>query len=138
MKKTHDGKLKLKENQALLITTNTEGRHGKGNAKIGMKYGAIYGKAKGPMGRCYAIITKDLTKRKHPSIARDYIIQQIGEFYEFAKKFWNIEFIVPYSGEANKKNLNGYTNFEMADMFSTFDIPENVIFEEEFNKLIYE
>jgi len=137
MKKTYSGEIKkLKPNQAFLFGSNTEGRHGAGAAKFAMKYGAIYGQAKGPMGRCYAIITKDLTKGKHPSIARDYIIQQIGEFYEFAKKFWNIEFIVPYSGEANKKNLSGYTNLEIAEMFNSFDIPENVIFEKEFNKLI--
>lgn len=136
MRKTHDGTLILKPNQALIITTNTQGRHGKGNALVGMKYGAIYGQAKGPMGRTYGIITKDLTKRKHPSIAREFIIQQIGECYEWAKRYWNVEFLVPYAGVAYKKNLNGYTNAEMAEMFSHFEIPENVLFEKEFDKLI--
>lgn len=137
MRKTHDGTLRLKTNQALLITTNPQGKHGKGNAKVGMKYGAIYGKARGPMGRTYGIITKDLTKRKHPSISSDFIIEQIGEFYEFAKRYWDVEFLIPYAGVANKINLNGYTNAEMAKMFKAFEIPENIIFEEQFNKLIY-
>lgn len=132
----HDGTLKLKKNQALLITTNTQGRHSKGNAKVGMSYGAIYGKATGPMGRCYGIITKDLTKRKHPSISKEFIIQQIGEFYKFAQRYWNVDFIVPYSGIAEKLNLNGYTNLQMAEMFKAFDIPDNVLFEEQFSKLL--
>ena len=136
MLRTHDGSLILKPNQALVITTNTQGRHGKGNAKVGMKNGAIYGKAQGPMGKCYGIITKDLTKKKHPSISKAFIIHQIGDFYEFARKYWNVDFLIPYSGGADKINLNAYSNVEMAEMFSTFDIPGNILFEVEFSKLI--
>jgi hypothetical protein len=135
-RRTHDGTLRLKTNQALLITTNSQGKHGKGNAKVGMKYGAIYGKARGPMGRTYGIITKDLTKRKHPSISREFIIEQIGEFYEFAKRYWNVDFLITYAGIGSKVNLNGYTNSEMAEMFNQFDIPENILFEEQFSILI--
>jgi hypothetical protein len=135
-RRTHDGTLRLKTNQALLITTNPQGKHGKGNAKVGMKYGAIYGKARGPMGRTYGIITKDLTKRKHPSISREFIIEQIGEFYEFAKRYWDVDFLIPYAGIGSKVNLNGYTNSEMAEMFNQFDIPENILFEEQFSILI--
>src|ERR1035437_5954655 len=96
--KTYKGKIILNDNQSLLITTNTQGRHGRGNALLGMKYGAIYGKAKGPQGRCYGIITKDLTKKVHPSVSKEFIIEQIGGFYKFAEKYWNIDFIVPYKG----------------------------------------
>ena len=35
-----------------------------------------------------------------------------------------------------RKNLNGYTNQELADMFSSFSIPSNVIFEKEFSTLL--
>ena len=134
--KTYKGKIKLlKENQALLIGTNTQGRHGKGNALLGIKIGgAIYGRAKGPQGKCYGIITKDLTKRKHPSVPKYFIIEQIGEFYEFAKKYWNIDFLVPYTVDG--KNNNSYSNEEMAEMFSAFEIPDNIVFEEEFSKLL--
>jgi len=135
--KTYNGEIKeLKDNQAFVFGSNTEGRHGAGAAKFAMRYGAIYGQAKGPMGRTFGIITKDLTKRKHPSIAREFIIQQIGECYEWAKRYWNVEFLVPYAGVADKKNLNGYTNAEMAEMFMSFEIPDNILFEEQFNKLI--
>lgn len=135
--KTYEGKIsKLKNNQAFVFGSNTQGRHGAGAAKFAMKYGAIYGKAQGPMGRCYAIITKDLTKKEHPSISKQFIIHQIGDFYEFAKRYWNVDFIIPYSGGPDKINLNAYTNVEMAEMFSTFEIPNNILFEIEFSKLI--
>jgi hypothetical protein len=100
-----------------------------------MKFGAIYGKALGPQGKCYAIITKDLTKRKHPSIPKDFILQQIYDFYLFAERYWDLEFLVAYSGVGT--NLNGYSNQDMADMFSSFKIPNNIVFEEEFSKLLY-
>jgi hypothetical protein len=135
--KTYKGKIiELKKNQAFVFGSNTEGRHGAGAAKFAMKYGAIYGKARGPMGRTYGIITKDLTKRKHPSISREFIIEQIGDFYEFAKRYWNVDFLIPYAGIGSKVNLNGYTNSEMAEMFNQFDIPENILFEEQFSILI--
>ena len=41
------------------------------------------------------------------------------------------------SNGKNNYNLNGYTNQELADMFSYLDfIPKNVIFEEEFSTLL--
>lgn len=134
--KVYDGDIiKLKKNQALLITTNTEGRHGKGNALLGMKIGgAIYGKAQGPQGKCYGIITKDLRKRKHPSISKAFIMEQIQEFYEFVKKYTHVDFLIPYKGEGH--NLNAYTPFDMAEMFAAFDIPENIVFERKFAELI--
>ena len=134
--KTYSGKIiKLGNKQVWVFGSNTEGRHGKGAALFGLqKCGAIYGRARGPQGRSYAIITKNLRKRKHPSVSKEFIIEQIGEFYEFAKKYWYLEFIIAYSGTG--VNLNGYSNQEMADMFSQFPIPENIVFEEEFSKLL--
>lgn len=132
----HNGSLKLKDDEVLVITTNPEGRHGKGNAKVGMKYGAIYGQAKGPMGRVYGIVTKDLRKKKHPSIKEEIIIEQIKEFYEYAAKNVDTYFVIPYGGKADKLNLNGYTNKEMADMFKAVKMPDNLSFEKEFVKLI--
>ena len=132
--KTYKGKIiSLNENQVFFFGANTQFRHGKGAALTALKFGAIYGKG-GAVGKTYCIITKDLTKRKHPSIPKYSIIEQIGEFYEFAKKYWNLEFLIAYSGIG--KNLNGYSNEEMAEMFSSFEIPENILFEEEFSKLI--
>lgn len=133
--KTYKGLIKnLERNQVLVFGGNTEYRHGKGNALLAVKIaGAKYGKG-GAQGKSYCIITKNLKKKKHPSIDKEFIILQIGELYDFAKRYWNLEFIVAYSGLG--VNLNGYSNQEMADMFSSFEIPENIIFEENFYKLI--
>lgn len=44
-------------------------------------------------------------------------------------------FYIVYSGTGN--NLNGYTNQQMANLFSKGgNIPENIVFEEEFSKLL--
>lgn len=133
----HSGSLKIKDDEVLVITTNPEGRHGKGNANIGLKYyGAIYGQAKGPMGRCYGIVTKDLRKKKHPSVKENDIIEQIIEFYEHVRKNEDTYFVIPYGGKGDKINLNGYTNQQMADMFSAVEMPDNLSFEVQFYKLL--
>lgn len=134
--KTYNGKItELKENQIFVFGSNTEGRHGKGAALLAFeKFGAIYGKSEGRMRQCYAIITKDLTKKNHPSIEKYFIEQQIKDLYDYAKLKSNYEFVIVYSGKGN--NLNGYSNKEMAEMFSKYDIPKNMIFEEEFSKLL--
>jgi len=130
----------LPEDGIYVFGSNTEGRHGKGSALIAKeKYGAVYGQAEGRQGRCWAIITKDLTKKIHPSIPEWRIIHQIDNLYYYAcvgepdKKFY-----VVYSGLA-KSNLNNYTPNEMANMFATPNvklIPKNIIFEENFWLLV--
>ena len=40
------------------------------------------------------------------------------------------------SGFEAGTNLNGYSNKEMAEMFSMSNIPDNIVFEEEFYKLM--
>lgn len=133
--KTYKGDIKnLNPNQIFVFGSNTQGRHGKGSALIAReKFGAIYGQSKGLQGQSYAIITKDLTKSVHPSISKENIIQQIKELYEYAKKNEDKEFLIAYK---IGKNLNSYTSQEMAEMFSSFSIPENIIFEENFSTLL--
>ncbi len=75
-----------------------------------------------------------MTKRKHPSISKGYIIFQISELYSYAIENSDLEFIIPYSGTGT--NYNYYTPQEMADMFSYYSIPENMTFEIEFSKLL--
>lgn len=135
--KTYKGLLtELPENGIFVFGSNTQGRHGKGSALIArQKFGAIYGQSKGLQGNSYAIITKDLTKFKHPSISSYEIINQITELYHYADLNPELNFYIAYSGKGS--NLNGYTNEQMALYFSfTNNIPENIIFEEEFAKLI--
>jgi hypothetical protein len=134
--KTYSGDITyLKPNQIFVFGSNTQGRHGKGAALLAKnKFGAIYGQSNGLQGQSYAVITKDLTKTVHPSISKEYIIEQIKELYDFATLNKEHEFVVAYRGTSY--NLNAYTPQQMADMFSKFDIPENMVFEEEFAKLI--
>lgn len=137
-RKTYKGMItSLKDNQIFVFGSNTEGRHGAGAAKIARtKFGAIYGQAEGPQGQSYAIITKDLTKddRKNPSRTKKQIEEQIHKLYEYARQNPDKEFLVAYSG--TRKNLNYYSNEDMAEMFSSEEIPSNIVFEEGFNELI--
>lgn len=136
IRKTYKGILtSLPSNGIFTFGSNTQGRHGKGAALTAKtKFGAVYGCAKGRQGRSYAIITKDLRIKIHPSVLEEDIIKQIHILYEYAIENDELDFYIAYSG--NGTNLNGYSNKEMAIMFSSRDIPENIIFEEEFYKLI--
>jgi len=118
--------------------SNTEGRHGKGSARFAREqYGAIYGQASGLQGNSYAIITKDLTQQRHPSISKQFIEEQIKELYKFAKQHPHLSFYVAYSDEpGHKYNLNGYLNEELAEMFNCDEIPYNVFFEVNFAQLM--
>lgn len=124
----------LKSNQIYVFGSNTDGRHGKGSALFAkQKCGAIYGQSKGIQGRSYAIITKNLTKSIHPSIPKEYILEQIKEFYNFASNA-QFDFVIAYSG--TDTNLNGYSNQDMANMFSEYPVPKNIIFEVTFYNLM--
>jgi hypothetical protein len=134
--KTYKGLItQLDDNSIFVFGSNTQGRHGKGAALIArQKFGAIYGQSVGIQGNSYAICTKDLTKSVHPSVSTRDIIGQITLLYSFAKAMPRLTFYVAYSGQG--VNLNGYTPLEMANMFGHKDIPDNVIFEEYFSKII--
>jgi len=137
--KTYKGKLnKLEPHQIFVFGSNPEGRHGKGAALIAKQlFGAKYGKAEGLMGQSYGIITKDLRKRKHPSVPTSDIKNSIKILYDFARENENKEFFIAYSGKG--KLLSGFTPQQMADMFYNADrgwIPENIVFEESFAMLV--
>lgn len=135
--KTYIGKIKsLKSNEIFCFGSNTEGRHGKGSALLArIKFGAIYGQSEGLQGQSYAIITKDLKKKIHPSRTIEQIIEQIKKLYEFANNNKHLNFLIAYSGDG--VNLNAYTPEEMANMFRSQSIPSNIVFEKEFSKLVY-
>lgn len=140
-RKTYTGMINsLKDNQVFVFGSNTQGRHGAGAAKIAKdKFGAIYRQAEGIQGNSFAIITKDLTKddRQHPSRTQDQIKEQIQKLYDYANAHPEKEFLVAYS--AKGRNLNYYTNEQMAEMFATASssVPSNIVFEEGFSKLVF-
>ena len=124
--KTYIGKIeKLEPNQIFVFGSNTEGRHGKGSALIAkQKFGAKYGQSIGRQGQSYAICTKNLQAKFHPSINKENIIDQIKSLYVYANNNSHLEFFIAYSGTGT--NLNNYSPSEMAEMFSYYDIPDNI------------
>lgn len=132
--------LNFPSNGILVFGSNTQGRHGKGMAKLALdKFGAIYGEARGLQGQSYAICTKDLTTEIHSSRTPLQIKMEIATLYLKAKnKYSDKEFYVAYQGKG--ENLNGYSPEQMAKMFAHASlkepIPENIIFEKEFAKLV--
>lgn len=119
--------------------SNTQGRHGRGAALFAKQhYGAVYGSATGPQGQSYAIITKDLTKPRHPSVSTTTIEAQIMMLYHYAKMKDYLKFWIPYSGSDSdlNSNLNGYSPKEMAQMFAVETPPSNIVFEHRFAMLV--
>ncbi len=136
--RTYSGKItSLEQHQVFVFGSNTEGRHGSGAAKFALEnFGAVYGVSRGFQGSngCYAIVTKDLRKKVHPSVSKEEIEDQIRELYNIARVLPDQEFFIAYSGYGY--NLNGYTSIAMARMFAIESPPDNVVFEEEFAKLV--
>jgi hypothetical protein len=77
-----------------------------------------------------------LTTVTHPggklSLASEEIMNNIYALYEYAKAHPQKEFLVAYAGPSSNINNNGYTNGQMAKMFSAFEVPDNVIFNDKF------
>lgn len=147
--KTYKGMIKeLEPNQIFVYGCNPQYRHGAGAAKIAHeKYGAIYGK--GPFcGQSYGIITKNLLPGYIDNNGKVYklaglrsisgkeIMNNIKDFYSFAEMYSDLEFYVAYT--KNGSNLNGYSDKEMAYFFENAKeyIPENVVFQDEFYKMM--
>lgn len=138
-RKTYKGDLPLRlmPNQIYQFGSNTQGRHGLGSALIArINHGAIYGKSKGRQGNSYAIITKDLSKKPYKSYPIDKITEQIADFYLYALKHEELEFVVAYT---TRPNLNGYSTSQMASMYLSAvnlagltDIPVNIVFNDQF------
>lgn len=104
------------------------GKQGKWNVK-----GVAEGLQKGTEGLSYAIPT--VTR---PGAQRSIPIQRIGasvaRLYAVARQRPDLEFLVAYS--ADGPNLNGYSAEEMAGAFAQKPLPQNIVFEEGFAKLI--
>ena len=135
-RKTYSGFIHyLNKDQIFVFGSNTQGRHGRGAALTArLKFGAIYGNPEGIQGKFFAIITKDLTKKTHPSRTTSQIISQINKLYEYATLHPDKEFIIPY--KCSDYNLNAYSSEEMAKMFASRDIPENIVFDKLFYELV--
>ena len=135
-RKTYSGFVTyLHDNQIFVFGSNTQGRHGKGAALTArVKFGAIYGNPEGIQGKSFAIITKDLTKPTHPSRTTAQIISQIDKLYKYATLHPDKEFIIAY--KCGDNNLNAYSSRDMAKMFASRYIPNNIVFDKDFYELV--
>jgi len=105
------------------------GWKGKWNIK-----GCGEGLQEGTDGKSYALPTVTRAGAKR-SFSPDMIKASIRRLYDCATEHPEWDFLIAYTGEG-RKLLNGYSLEEMADFFAVFDIPENIVFEEVFSKLV--
>jgi len=141
VRKTYKGKVtSLQPNQVFVFGSNEGGSkgqkptHGAGGARIARdKFGAIQGQSKGIQGQSYAIVTKKFYDVVRSSTAEEIKLEVEG-LYEYARQNPDKEFLVSdYSG----KNLNGYTEQEMAQIFNEAGTaPANIVHNENFQKVI--
>lgn len=145
MLKTHSYKdardIPRTHTNVLVFGSNVDGWHGAGVALLAYEYfGAEYGNPAGRQGMSYAIRTKDLKVKKHPSVSREAIIADIKSMYADAVDNPELDFYVPYT--ATGLNLNFYTSIDMAAMFvdaaANRVLPDNVFFNKDFAKLMAE
>lgn len=134
----------LKENEVFVFGSNPEGRHGAGTAKIAKeRFGAEYGVGRGVTGQCWALPTKNLKPNYFEkasgityevdgfkSISKEQIINNIKDLYDYAKDNSDKTFYIAYTYEGF--NLNGYTGDEMFEMFTSNEIPLNIVFNDTF------
>jgi len=84
-------------------------------------------------GKAWGLVTVSAPGKKRSKTPAE-IEQGIQKLYNHALENPNTEFLVAYTGTGT--NLNGYSNQELADMFSKFPIPDNMVFEKEFSTLL--
>lgn len=120
----------LPKNHIFVFGSNLAGRHGKGAAKIAMKWGAKYGQANGIQGRTYAIPSKDAQVKNTLSI--DKIKIYVDEFILFAKANPSVIFLVTEVG----CGLAGLKPKEVAPLFVDAISVNNIHLPERFWKVI--
>lgn len=131
MKFTPENITHLEPNQVFVFGSNTSGRHGKGAAKLAMKWGARYGKGEGLYGQTYALPTLD---DRFKQLLLGNISVHIRRFLKCAKEHPDLEFLVTKVG----CGLAHFKVKEIAIQFFQFDdfrpLPENIVLPIEFFK----
>lgn len=138
--KTYKGKInQLESNQIFVFGSNPLGIQGAGAALFAVKKNWCLSDEKmdnclSKSGKAWGLVTVTGPGKKK-SKSPEEIKSNILKLYEFAIKNPDKEFLIAYTGIENH-NLNGYSNKELAQMFSCFEIPNNIVFEEEFSTLL--
>ena len=144
--KTYKGKIEnLEPNQVMVIGSNPLGangslRTGKGGSALfvlkkgWVKQGEKMNNCLSSCGKAWGIVTVTGPGKKK-SKSPEQIISNILKLYKHALDNTDQEFLIAYTGISGY-NVNGYTNNELAKMFSANQIPDNIVFEEKFSTLL--
>jgi hypothetical protein len=130
MRVTPDLITELKEKEIFVFGSNESGRHGKGAAKTAMKWGAIYGQAKGIQGRTYGIPTVNAFISNKLKLSK--VEYYVNEFYLFCIDHPHRIFLVTEIG----CGLAGFTVKEIAPLFKKFVTLDNVYLPKRFLRVI--
>lgn len=144
--KIYEGKIEsLSDNQIFVFGSNPLGYNGNpskgtGGAALvayyiaGVKQGEKIDNRLSDSGKAWGITTVT-----HPGGKRTktplQIIEGIKKLYDYAIEHPEKDFLIAYQG-IEGKNLNGYSNQELAKMFSYVPIPKNICFEKNFATLL--
>ena len=101
----------VKDDEVFVFGSNIGGRHGRGAAKMALKFGAIYGQGFGMAGRTFAIPTMDVQIRKKLSLR--HISVYVHKLLDFVEKRPGLKFYVTEIG----CGLAGWTVKDIAPLF---------------------
>lgn len=103
--------------------SNREGRHGKGAALVARtRFGAKYGQPRGLQGSSYAICTKEL-RGSFPPVTLDEVKREVATFLEFFHANPHSYYITRVGC-----GLAGFKNHEIAPLFASLLLNENVVY----------
>lgn len=117
-------------NEIFVFGSNLAGRHGKGAALFARQnHGAIYGQGVGLQGKSYAIPTKDEN-------LKTLSLLTIKHFVEDFIKFATIKHSVVFNVTPIGCGLAGYKHSQIAPMFESALVMENIILPKEFLEVL--
>ena len=121
---TPDWITELKENEIFCFGSNTKGRHGKGSAKLAMKWGAKYGQGFGIQGQTFAIPTMTGHFQK---LSLEKIKDYCKRFISYAAEHPGLKFYVTEIGcglaKFDAKDIAPF--FAGCDKMSNVYLPKN-------------
>lgn len=119
----------LEPNEVFVFGSNEAGRHGRGAAKLALKFGAKYGKGIGISGQTYGIPTKDSNiKTLHLGAIQGYV----QDFKRYVKKHPEKKFIITEIG----CGLAGFKPEQIAPMFKEIKDLPNITLPKKFWSII--
>jgi hypothetical protein len=101
----------LKDDEIFVFGSNESGRHGKGAAKMALRWGALYGYASGIQGRTYGIPTVNASISNKLKLEK--IKKYVDIFTDYASKKTDYKFLVTEVG----CGLAGWSVKDIAPLF---------------------